>query len=88
MCLTAGYHILCVEPGSATNKAWRTWQSDNKIVSPTPYSIRLAEKLVTAQSTEVTLVLHAGRKEKQDLSLLFVYREVSDNILGAFLVLK
>lgn len=80
--------IARVEPGSATNKAWRTWQSDNKIVSPTPYSIPLTEKLVTSQSTEVTVVLHAGRKEKQDLSLLFVYREVSDDILGAFLVLK
>jgi hypothetical protein len=43
---------------------------------------------VTSQSTEVTVVLHAGRKEKQDLSLLFVYREVSDDILGVFLVLK
>ncbi|OJA16247.1 hypothetical protein AZE42_00079 [Rhizopogon vesiculosus] len=59
----------------AMNKAWRTWQSDNKIVSPAPYSIPLAEKLVATQSTEVTVVLHAGRKGKQDLSLLFVYRE-------------
>ncbi|KAG0696032.1 ER-golgi trafficking TRAPP I complex 85 kDa subunit-domain-containing protein [Suillus ampliporus] len=60
---------------SATSIAWKTWQSDNKIVPPTPYSIPLAEKLMAAKSTEVTVVFHAGRKGKQDLSLLFVYRE-------------
>lgn len=63
------------EEGSATSMSWKTWQSDNKIVQPTPYSIPLAEKLVVAGSTEVTVVLHAGRKRKQDLSLLFIYRE-------------
>jgi trafficking protein particle complex subunit 8 len=73
---------------SDTNKAWKTWQSDNKIIPPTPYSIPLAEKLEAAQSTEVTVVLHAGRKGKQDLSLLFVYREVSNNILYTLLMLK
>jgi len=73
---------------SATNDGWKTWQSDNKIVPPTPYSVPLAKKLVVEQSTEVTLVLYAGRKGKQDLSLLFVYREVSGNILDAHLVLR
>ncbi|KAG1875607.1 ER-golgi trafficking TRAPP I complex 85 kDa subunit-domain-containing protein [Suillus subalutaceus] len=63
------------ELGSATGMAWKTWQSDNKIVPPTPYSIPLTEKLVTSGSTEVTVVLHAGCKRKQDLSLLFIYRE-------------
>jgi hypothetical protein len=64
------------ERGSATGMEWKTWQSDNKIDPPTPYSIPLVEKLVTAGSTEVTVVLHAGRKQKQNLSLLFIYREV------------
>lgn len=71
----------CIEPVSATNEAWKTLQSDNKIVPPTPYSIPLMEKLEVAQSSEVTLVVHAGRKGKQDLSLLFVYREVSGGTL-------
>jgi len=61
--------------GLDTRLAWKTWQSDNKIVPPTPHSIPLAEKLVTSGSTEVTIVLHAGSKRKQDLSLLFIYRE-------------
>jgi hypothetical protein len=65
------------ELGLDTRLAWKTWQSDNKIVPPTPHSIPLAEKLVTSGSTEVTIVLHAGSKRKQDLSLLFIYREVS-----------
>ncbi|KAG2075048.1 hypothetical protein BDR04DRAFT_1006461 [Suillus decipiens] len=59
----------------ATSMSWKTWQSDNKIVQPTPYSIPLVKKLVVAGSTEVRVVLHAGRKGKQDLSLLFIYRE-------------
>lgn len=63
------------EEGSTTGIAWKTWQSDNKVVPPRPYSIPLVEKLVAAGSTEVTVVLHAGRKQKQNLSFLFIYRE-------------
>jgi hypothetical protein len=75
------------ELGSATGMEWKTWQSDNKIDPPMPYSIPLVEKLVTAGSTEVTVVLHAGRKRKQNLSLLFIYREVCRyNILILFLL--
>ncbi|KAG2369466.1 ER-golgi trafficking TRAPP I complex 85 kDa subunit-domain-containing protein [Suillus spraguei] len=74
-CWLIAFEGAYAELGLATSMSWKTWQSDNKIVQPTPYSIPLAEKLVVAGSTEVTVVLHAGRKRKQDLSLLFIYRE-------------
>lgn len=89
-CWFITFASIYVELGLATGITWKTWQSDNKVVPPRPYSIPLAEKLVAAGSTEVTVVLHAGRKQKQNLSFLFIYREVSRYNIPhpAFVVLR
>ncbi|KAJ7492750.1 ER-golgi trafficking TRAPP I complex 85 kDa subunit-domain-containing protein [Mycena latifolia] len=53
-------------------------RSDNSLTFPQPYRIPIGEDSTALQpgdSTEVPVIIHAGRIGEQELSLLFVYRE-------------
>ncbi|KAJ7071158.1 ER-golgi trafficking TRAPP I complex 85 kDa subunit-domain-containing protein [Mycena amicta] len=72
-------HIwLSSEDVGSSTSGTQVEHSDNSLVLPVPYRIALTSALNPGDSVEVSLLVHASRVGEQQLSLLFVYREVVD----------